>query len=55
MVETILTNVCDISMIQTASNGHEAYKKAMATKFDIIIMDLNMPTMNGFESCKKIK
>lgn len=55
MVETILTNVCNISRVHTASNGHEAYTLAMTTSFDIIIMDLNMPMMNGFDSCKKIK
>ena len=57
MIESLLTSVCKIdkSRVWTATNGQEAYKSAIATSFDIIIMDLNMHTMNGFDSCKKIK
>ena len=57
MIESLLTSVCKIdkSRVQTATNGQEAYKAAIATSFDIIIMDLHMHTMNGIESCKKIK
>ena len=41
--------------IETASNGLEGYEKAIAGNFDLIMMDLNMPVMGGFESTKKIK
>jgi len=41
--------------IHLARNGLEAYQSAQVTNFDLIMMDLNMPVMNGFEACKKIK
>jgi len=38
-----------------AQNGEEAFMLAKQIQYDIIIMDLNMPVMDGFEACKKIK
>ena len=41
--------------IKTAMNGLEAYNLSISQHFDLIVMDLSMPIMNGFESCLKIK
>lgn len=38
-----------------ASNGREILELASALKPDIIIMDINMPLMNGLESAHEIK
>jgi CheY-like chemotaxis protein len=38
-----------------AFNGEIGYQKALETKPDLIIMDIMMPVMSGFESAKKIK
>lgn len=38
-----------------AYNGLEAVKKCRKENFDMIIMDINMPVMNGFEASLKIK
>ncbi len=38
-----------------ASDGKEAVEKAQKEKPDLIILDLIMPTMNGFEALEKIK
>ena len=50
----------DIST-NVAQNGFEAYNmvlKSMQDKnnslFDLIVLDLNMPISNGFETCKNI-
>ena len=43
------------SQICTSINGMEAFENAMNDTFDIIIMDLNMPILNGFETSVKIK
>jgi two-component system alkaline phosphatase synthesis response regulator PhoP len=41
--------------VAVANNGLEAYEKAMAEKFDLIILDGMMPEMDGLEACAKIK
>jgi len=39
----------------TADNGKEGYKLANESNFDLLILDIMLPGMNGFEICKKIK
>lgn len=41
-------------IIITANNGYEAIKKAKECSPDLIIMDINMPKMDGIESIGKI-
>jgi CheY-like chemotaxis protein len=39
----------------TASDGMEAVEKAHQERPDLILMDVVMPRMNGFEACKKMR
>jgi len=39
----------------TATTGAEAVKQAKKEKPDIILLDVNMPQMNGIEACRLIK
>lgn len=41
--------------IELAENGVVALDKAMSQKFDLIILDINMPFMNGTDTLKAIK
>jgi CheY-like chemotaxis protein len=37
------------------SNGEEAYQKAQEIVPDLILMDVRMPRMTGYEACRNIK
>lgn len=41
--------------VSTASSGKEAVEQAQVIEPDLILMDVNMEEMNGFEACEKIK
>ncbi len=41
--------------IENATNGLEGLEKYTAAKPDLVLMDMNMPIMNGYEACRKIK
>ncbi len=41
--------------IATADNGLAAIKRAQAQKLDLILLDVVMPDISGFEVCRKLK
>lgn len=45
---------CGIETIE-AGNGVDAVEKAIAEKPDLILLDVMMPKMNGFEACQRLK
>jgi two-component system, NtrC family, response regulator AtoC len=56
-VSSILKNT-DLQIdfeIDEASNGQEALDKVKAQPFDLILMDVRMPEMNGLDALKEIK
>lgn len=53
LLEAKLTN--EYYDVVTATNGFEAIAAAKQFKPDIILLDVMMPEMDGFECCKKLK
>lgn len=41
--------------VQSAFNGEEALEKTKDTQFDLILLDLRMPKMDGVQFLKKLK
>jgi two-component system sensor histidine kinase/response regulator len=41
--------------LDLASSGAEAVKHFMARRYDVILMDLHMPEMNGYEAIRQIR
>ncbi len=41
--------------VTSASNGKQAIKMLQAKNFDLVIMDIEMPVMNGYEAAKYIR
>ena len=42
-------------VVDTAENGKEAVAKASAKRYDVILMDIQMPVMNGYEATRAIR
>ena len=41
--------------VQICNRGDEGLQTAMSEEFDLIVLDLMLPGMDGFEICKKIR
>ena len=41
--------------VDTASDGIQGLEKALVSRYDLILLDVMMPKMNGFDVCKNIR
>lgn len=53
-IESILSDDETLEIVGKAQNGQEAYELVHQTKPDVILMDVNMPVMNGLEVLRKV-
>ena len=59
--ERYILHILDFSLgaegyeVITAGDGEQAVERSRSDKPDLIVMDIMMPKMDGFEACKVIK
>jgi two-component system sensor histidine kinase EvgS len=54
--DLLLANFAETNLkTELAENGLQAVKLAKAQPFDLILMDIRMPVMNGYEAAREIK
>jgi len=51
----LFTREADFEVCAQAENGREAIEKAKQFDPDLIVLDLSMPVMNGFEAARELK
>lgn len=54
-IRTILERHPSFEVCGVATNGQEAVERVLEVKPDVIIMDLSMPVLSGFEATLKIR
>ncbi|MDY6876855.1 MAG: response regulator transcription factor [Chloroflexota bacterium] len=45
----------DICVVGEATDGHEAIERAQELRPDVVLMDINLPTLNGLQATRKLK
>ena len=53
-LSALLKNLMPDCVVITAQSGMEGIKKAMAELPDVILLDVKMPEMDGFETCRRL-
>jgi DNA-binding NarL/FixJ family response regulator len=53
-LSAILMNVADIEVVGEAGTGREAVAQAESLAPDVILMDINMPDLNGIEATQRV-
>jgi two-component system KDP operon response regulator KdpE len=49
------TLIADGFEVADARTGDEALEQMRSAKYDLVLLDINMPGMNGFEACQAIR
>jgi|SRR5215211_2970524 len=52
---TLLGEDDRVSVVGIADNGREAVELGLALEPDVILMDLNMPVLDGFEATRQLR
>jgi DNA-binding response OmpR family regulator len=54
-VDVLQRILCEEFELDTASNGAECLAKLPAFKPQLVLLDIMMPGINGYETCRRIK
>jgi len=51
----ILKRTEDLEVVGEAANGDEAVAQTLVTRPDVLILDISMPCLNGFEAARRVR
>ncbi len=54
-VEALLSSEPGITVVGRAGNGEEAARIAAELRPDVVVMDISMPVLDGFEGARRIR
>ena len=54
-IKRIINDIPDMHIIAEASNGNEAMELILKNTYDIVLLDISMPILNGLQTLKLIK
>lgn len=54
-LKAIVSEINDLEVVATAQNGKQAIDLVYSLKPDLVLMDIDMPIMNGLEATRQIK
>jgi two-component system invasion response regulator UvrY len=54
-LKQILTKIQDLTVVAEAANGNELLEKVRASSWDVVLLDLNMPGLNGLDTLKQLR
>ena len=54
-IELMLSTEKDLVCVATARTGHEVLSQVKETAVDLVILDINMPELNGVETCRLLQ
>jgi DNA-binding NarL/FixJ family response regulator len=53
-IETMISNTPEIEVVGTYNNAHDTLKRISRDKPDILLLDINLPDINGINLCKQL-
>jgi len=54
-IKQIISEIPDMTVADEARTGHEALNKALTNDYDVVVLDITMPGVNGLDVMKQIK
>lgn len=54
-IAAILNTAADLNVVGIVDNGQKVLEKAREMSIDLVLLDINMPVMNGIECTKQLK